>query len=82
MWRVWWNVPAETHGDGAGGDFSYAGSEDDGGGGIGAGEAGGESEGDSEAVGNADDDVANDFAGGEVVLGVEIEKALFLSVQA
>lgn len=69
-------LPAETHGDGAGGDFGDAGGEDDGGGGIGAGESSGEGEGDGEAVGDADDDVADDLAGGEVLLGVVVEKTL------
>lgn len=75
-------VPSKTHGDGAGGDFGYAGGEDDGGGGIGAGEAGGEGEGDGESVGDADDDVTDDIAGGEVLLRVAVQKALFLRFQA
>jgi len=75
------NVPAETHGDGAGGDFGYAGGENNGGGGIGSGESGSEGEGDGKAIGNADDDVADDFAGGEVLLGVVSEKAFFLRFQ-
>jgi len=75
------NVPAKPHGDGAGSYFGYAGGENDGGGGIGAGEAGGEGEGDGEAVGNADYDVADYLAGGEVVLGVVVEKALSLRIR-
>lgn len=83
LWRVYCvKVPSETHGDGAGGDFGYAGGEDDGGGGIGAGETGGEGEGDGESVGDADDDVADDIAGGEVLLRVAVQKALFLRFQA
>lgn len=78
----WTYVPAEPHGDGAGGDFRYASGENDGGGGIGAGEAGGEGEGDGEAVRNADDDVADYFTGGEVFLGVLAEKALSLRFDA
>lgn len=76
------NVPAEPHGNSAGGDFGYASGENDGGGGIGAGEAGGESEGNGEAVGNADDDIADYFAGGEVLLGVVVEKVLCLRFEA
>ena len=75
------NVPAKAHGDGAGGDFGDAGGEDDGGGGIGAGEAGGEGEGDSEAIGDADDDVPDYLAGGEVLLLVLIQKLLLLRFQ-
>ena len=79
---MWLNVPAEAHGDGAGGDFGYASGENYGGGGIGAGEAGGEGEGDGKAVRNADDDVADYFAGGEVLLGVVVEKVRSLRIHA
>lgn len=74
------HAPAESHGDSAGGDFSDAGGEDDGGGGVGAGKAGGEGERDGEAVGDADDDIADDLAGGEVPLGVVVEERLLLRV--
>lgn len=68
------NIPAKAHGDGAGGNLSDAGSEDDGWGGISARKPGGESEGNGEAVGDPDDDVTDDLAGGEVLLFVLVEK--------
>lgn len=74
-------IPAETHGDGASDDFGDAGGEDNGGGGIGARETGRESEGNGEAVGDPDDDVTDDLSGGEVLLLVEVEEALFLRLQ-
>lgn len=73
--------PAKSHGDSAGGDFGDAGSEDDGGRGIGAGQASGESEGHGEPVRNADDDVTNDLAGSEVLLFVLVEQPLLLGLQ-
>ena len=71
-------LPSETHGDGAGGDFGDASSEDDGRSCIGARETGGEGKRNGEAIGNADDDVTDDFTGGEMLFIVAIEKALFL----
>ena len=61
-------VSAETHGDGAGGDFGQAGEDDEVGLADGAGESGGEGEGDGEAVGDADDDVADEIRGAKVLL--------------
>lgn len=72
--------PAKSHGDSAGGDFGDAGSEDDGGRGIGAGQASGKSEGNGESVRYADDDVTNDLAGSEVLLFVLVEQALLLGL--
>ena len=63
-------VSAEAHRDGAGGDFGKPGDDDEAAVVDRAGDAGGQGEGDGEAVGHADDDVANDFAGGEVTLNV------------
>lgn len=63
-------VSAEAHGDGAGGDLGEAGEDDEVRGAYGSGETGGEGEGDGEAVGEADDGVADDLAGVEVVLVV------------
>ena len=71
-------IPAESHGDGAGSDFGDAGGEDYGGSGIGARQACGEGEGHGEAIRYADDDVADDLAGGEVLLFVMVEECLLL----
>ena len=71
-------LPSETHGDGTGSDFGDASSEDDGGSSIGARETSGKGKRNGEAIGNTDDDVTDDFTGGEVLFSVAIEKALFL----
>lgn len=77
MCRVKWReeelVPAEAHGDGAGGDFGESSEEDDGGSNVSAGETSGESEWNGETVGDSDYDVADDFSGGEVLLFVTVE---------
>jgi hypothetical protein len=65
-------IAAETHGDGASGDFGEAGEDYDVGRGDRSGETGGEGEGDSEAVGEADDDVADSLSGLEVALYVGV----------
>ncbi|GMP83488.1 hypothetical protein CsSME_00037382 [Camellia sinensis var. sinensis] len=67
---------AESHGDCAGGDLGDAGGEDDGGGSVRTGETSGESEGDGEAVRDADDNVVDDLARCEVLLGVLRQKQL------
>jgi hypothetical protein len=64
------SLPSEPHGDGAGGDLGEPRGEHERGGGVGAGQPRGEREGHGEAVGDADDDVPDHLAGGEVLLGV------------
>jgi hypothetical protein len=65
-------VAAETHGDGAGGDFGKTGEDDHTGRYVCAGETGGESEGNGETVRHADDDVAYEVGGAEVFFLVMI----------
>lgn len=73
-------IPAESHGDGAGGDFGDARGEDDRGRGIGAGQASSEGEGNGKPVGYADDDVTDDLTCSEVLLFVLVKKPLLLGV--
>jgi hypothetical protein len=63
-------LPSEAHGDGAGGDLSEPGGEDERGGRAGAGEPRGEGEGHGEAVGHSHDDVAHHLPSREVTLPV------------
>ena len=63
-------ISAETHGDGAGGDFGHAGDDHEAAVVHGAGNSGSQREGNGQAVGHSDDNVADDFARGEVALNV------------
>ena len=63
-------VSAQSHGDGAGGDLGQSGDDDDVAVVDRAGESGGQREGNGQAVGHADDDVADNFAGGEMAFNV------------
>jgi hypothetical protein len=63
-------VAAQAHGNGPGGDFREPGGEDQAGVGHRARQPGGQGERHRQAVGHTDDDVADGFRGGEVLLDV------------
>jgi len=72
------SLPSEPHGDGAGGDLGEPRGEHERGGGVGAGQPRCEREGHGEAIGDADDDVPDHLAGGEVLLRVLLQEQLLL----
>jgi hypothetical protein len=67
-------LPSEPHGDGAGGDLSEPGGEHERGGGVGPRQPRGEREGHGKAIRDADDDVPDHLAGGEVLLLVLVQE--------